>query len=171
MKEILLLRHAKSSWDDPYLEDYERPLAKRGREDAPRMGRYLQKIGFQPDYVVSSPANRAKQTSELVLEAAKCDKGIIRWDRELYFGNTKNYLKAIREAPEDTHRILLVGHNPLMENVASALASENGRNTLRMPTAALVCLESYADRWDHIVWGSCQIKWMMIPKVLKKILG
>ncbi len=170
MKEILLLRHAKSSWDDPALEDYERPLAKRGKKDAPRMGSYLRKAGYKPDYVISSPARRARETTELVLEAAKCDTGILRWERKLYFGNTQDYLQVIQEAPESTERILLVGHNPLMESVAGGLASGSERSSLRMPTAALVCLESYASRWNQVGWGSCQIKWMMIPKVLKEIL-
>lgn len=170
MKFILLLRHAKSSWDDPDLDDFDRPLAGRGLDDAPRVGQYLRQIGYKPDYIVSSPAERAKQTTELVTEAMKMDERIIQWDQDLYFESAAKYVQAIQNTPDKAETIMIVGHNPLMEATATALSGGTETTAFRMPTAALVCLESYAVRWSDINRGTCQVKWMMIPKVLKKIM-
>jgi phosphohistidine phosphatase len=169
MKQILLLRHAKSSWDNPDLKDFDRPLAKRGLEDAPRMGKFIRKSKYKPGMIFSSPAQRAKETTELVSEGAKIDEDSISWNEDLYFGSVRDYLSAIQAASDDDERIMLVGHNPLMENTAGVLAGAQQKIALRMPTAALVCLESFADTWEAIAPGTCQIKWMMIPKVLKKL--
>ncbi|MEO1023566.1 MAG: histidine phosphatase family protein [Bacteroidota bacterium] len=169
MKQILLLRHAKSSWDDPGLEDFNRPLAGRGLTDAPRMGKFIRKAGYKPDYIASSSATRAKQTTELVLEAAHVSHQMITWDNDLYFGSVNDYLNAIQQAPNQAETIMIVGHNPLMETVAGWLSGASERTAIRMPTAALVCLESFSVRWTDITPGTCQIKWMMIPKLLKEI--
>ena len=170
MKYILLLRHAKSSWNDPDLDDFDRPLAGRGLEDAPRMGKYLKKIGYRPEYIASSTALRARQTTQLCLEAMKRDESLVKWDDHLYFESVGSYLSAIQEAPENTERIMLVGHNPLMEATATLLSGGKDKTAFRMPTAGLVCLESYALRWEDINPATCQIKWMMIPKVLREII-
>jgi len=171
MKYILLLRHAKSSWDDPGLDDFDRPLAGRGLEDAPRMGKYLKKIGYRPQYIVSSTAERARQTTELCLEAMKRDESMVRWDNSLYFESVTKYIQAIHHAPENVESIMLVGHNPLIESTATLLSGGKDRTAFRVPTAGLVCLESYAVRWDDINPGTCQVKWMMIPKVLREIVS
>ncbi len=170
MKFILLLRHAKSSWDDPSLEDFDRPLSKRGLEDAPRMGKYLKKVGYRPEYVVSSTAERARQTTQLSIEGMKRDENIIKWDSGLYFESVNKYITAIHQAPSNTETIMLVGHNPLIEATATLLSGGRDRTAFRVPTAGLVCLESYAVRWDDINPGTCQVKWMMIPKVVRQLL-
>lgn len=169
MKQILLLRHAKSSWDNPDLKDFDRPLAERGLEDAPRMGKFVRKAKYKPGAIISSPAQRAKETSGLFCEGAKIDGDSISWNEDLYFGSVRDYLSAIQSASDDFERIMLVGHNPLMESTAGTLSGADQRTAIRMPTAALVCLESFADNWKSIAPGTCQIKWMMIPKVLKKL--
>jgi phosphohistidine phosphatase len=169
MKYILLLRHAKSSWDDPSLEDFDRPLSGRGLDDAPKMGKYLRKVGYRPEYIVSSTAKRAKQTTQLCLEGLKRDESLVKWEDGLYFETVSKYIQAIQEAPKNTETIMLVGHNPLIEATATLLSGGKDRMGFRIPTAGLVCLESYALSWDDINPGTCQIKWMMIPKVLKEI--
>lgn len=169
MKQILLMRHAKSSWEEGSLKDFDRPLAKRGQEDAPMMGKFIREIEHKPGIVISSPAQRAQETTRLVVESAKMDKDKISWSEELYFGSVKDYIAAIQAAPDKFDRILLVGHNPLMENTVGILSGAEYKTAVRMPTAALVCLESFAESWETITPGTCQIKWMMIPKVLKKI--
>ena len=169
MKQILLMRHAKSSWENPDLKDFDRPLAERGLNDAPEMGRYLRKIKFKPAYVISSPAQRARETTLLSMEAAKVGKEQVRWDENLYYGSVKDYVEAIQSASDEYERLMLVGHNPLMENTAGILTGAEHKTAVRMPTAALLCLESFADSWKAVSTGTCQIKWMMIPKVLKKL--
>ena len=170
MKTILLLRHAKSSWSDSSLSDFDRPLSGRGLNDAPSMGKYIRKIGYKPDYVVSSPAERARQTSLMCLEGMKQDESIITWDKGLYFDTVLNYIQAIKNTPADVDRMMIVGHNPLMESTADILSIGTSGSAFIIPTAGLICLESYALNWADIKPGTCQIKWMMIPKVLKSIL-
>ncbi len=169
MRQILLLRHAKSSWEDDMLDDFDRPLAKRGLRDAPVMGRFIRKSGHKPDQIFSSTAQRAKETSELALKGMKADDEIITWERDLYYGSESSYLEAIRSAKEGSERIMIVGHNPKIENTVGALIGSGGSANLRMPTAALVCLNTYATNWERVNWGSSQLAWMMIPKALKHI--
>lgn len=171
MKQILLMRHAKSSWEDSGLKDFDRPLANRGLHDAPMMGEFIRKAGVKPGMVISSTAERARQTTELSADTARLGEGKITWNEQLYYGGVNDYIKAIQGASDDSERIMLVGHNPLMETTAGILAGAETKVAVRMPTAALVCLQSFAESWNFITPGSCQIKWMMIPKVLKGILG
>lgn len=169
MKQILLLRHAKSSWVDSSLADFDRPLAGRGLKDASRVGKYLRSIGNKPEYVVSSPAQRAKETSQLCLKAMKMDEEIITWDQGLYFNSAMKYVEAIQNTHDDCATMMIVGHNPLMESTAAILSGDRDSAAFRVPTAGLICLESYAIHWKHIRPGNCHVKWMMIPKVLKKL--
>lgn len=166
MKQILLMRHAKSDWDHPGLKDYDRPLSKRGMNDAPVMGGYLQKIEHKPDLLISSPATRARQTTELVAKDAGLNEGQISWNKDMYYGGVTDYIQAIQGASEEVSRLMLVGHNPLMEHTVSLLAGSDQELLVRMPTAALVCLDVHALKWSAIKPGHCTFKWMMIPKVL-----
>ncbi|MEX2478963.1 MAG: histidine phosphatase family protein [Gracilimonas sp.] len=168
MKQILLMRHAKSSWEDPGQKDFDRPLAERGLNDAPMMGQFIWESKYKPSWVISSPAQRAKETTELSMRAAKVNEEQINWNEGLYFGSVSDYVAAIQSTPDEHERVLIVGHNPLMENTAGILAGGEQKTALRMPTSALICLETFADSWENITPGTCQIKWMMIPKILKK---
>lgn len=170
MKQILILRHAKSSWDDNSLADFDRPLAKRGLKDAPRMGKYLRKIKRKPDLIVSSSAQRTRETATLVANSMKVDEGIITWNKDLYYGSAMDYLKAIQNADSNVDRIMLVGHNPKVEQTVGALIGNVEAPNLRMPTAALACLSTYAINWDQIHWGTCQLEWLIIPKALKNVI-
>ncbi|HBQ61831.1 MAG TPA: histidine phosphatase family protein [Balneolaceae bacterium] len=169
MKQILLMRHAKSSWEDGSLKDYDRPLNERGQSDAPMMGAFIRQVGYKPGEVIASPAQRAKETTQLSMESAQVDPNLIRWDEDLYYGSMKDYIAAIQSTAKNVERVLLVGHNPLIENTAGILAGSEHKTAVRMPTAALVCLQSFAEKWEDITPGTCQIKWMMIPKVLKEL--
>jgi phosphohistidine phosphatase len=167
MKQILLLRHAKSSWDDPGLNDFDRPLAERGLNDAPLMGQFVNKAGYSPAVIYSSPAKRAEQTTKLFSDAAGIEVDNIQWNEDLYYGSMKDYIEQIQAASDDHERVMVVGHNPIMENTAGLLAGSEHKIAVRMPTAALVCLECFADTWEEVAPGTCQIKWMMIPKILR----
>ncbi len=167
MKQILLLRHAKSSHDNPRLKDYDRPLASRGEKDAPRMGKFLKETDYLPGAVISSPAQRAKDTTKLCLKAAGLDEDLITWNDDLYYGSPSDYLEAIQNSSDDYSRIMLVGHNPKMEELASTLC---GEANIQMPTAALICFEQPANKWEQIIRGMPTIKWMVIPKLIKHVL-
>src|SRR4029450_11617432 len=106
MKTLLVLRHAKSSWNDPALDDHERPLNKRGRRDAPRMGELVREYGLIPDIVISSDAVRARLTAEAVAEAARYT-GEIMLDQHLYMASPADILSLLRTGREK-HRTLVV---------------------------------------------------------------
>jgi len=171
MKTILLLRHAKSSWSDPSLADVDRPLAKRGRKDAPRMGAVLSAFDCVPDVILSSPARRARETAELTARAAGF-RGDIRWEESFYGGSAGDLMAALRRLPDDVQRPMLVGHNPTMEATAAALLGDGafaGGGVLRMPTAALVCLEIGIDRWVALQRGEATLRWFLIPRLVKAL--
>ncbi len=139
VKTLLLLRHAKSSWSDSSLDDHDRPLNKRGKRDAPRMARFIVDSGWVPDIIISSTAARARATALAVAEA--CDwSPKLSLQRDLYLASPSDYLAALEEVPPQAARVLMVGHNPGIEELADQLSGI----TVFMPTAALVVLESSA---------------------------
>src|SRR5256885_5402927 len=108
MKTLLLLRHAKSDWDDRGLRDFERPLAKRGLRDAPRMGKALKKQGNLPDLILCSPATRAKETMELFKEAAALDAPV-EFEQNIYEASSAELIKIVRHLPDEQNSVLMVG--------------------------------------------------------------
>ena len=145
MKTLLLLRHAKSSWEDGNLADFDRSLNARGRSDAPRMGRLLAHYELTPDLIVTSAARRAATTAELIALAAEY-AGDIQYTNELYLADPETFLDVARDTADGVARLMLVGHNPGIEELVSDLA---GREE-RMPTAALACFRLSIARWREL---------------------
>ena len=144
MKTLYLVRHAKSSWADPALSDRERPLNKRGRKAAPRVGRFLLDEGLVPDFVVSSPAERARQTVTLACEQMGIGRETLHWDRRIYGGGTRALIEVLRESPADARRVLIAGHNPGLEILLLELCDQRIEAPFDgklMPTAAVAHLE------------------------------
>ena len=145
MKTLLILRHGKSDWSHLGVPDDDRPLNKRGRRDAPRIGRLLLDEEMVPDLILTSPARRARETATLVAQACAFDGEIAVWD-ELYPGDPADHLAVLRRQ-DDTHRcILLVAHNPGLESLLDLLA---GRQR-RLPTAALAQVSLAIRRWSEL---------------------
>jgi phosphohistidine phosphatase len=144
MKTLLLLRHAKSSWKDENQPDRERPLNKRGQEDAPKMGALLRKQNLIPDLVLSSPAKRARSTAERVIDASGY-AGEVEYREELYSFDLEPYLKVLVGLADSIQCVMLVGHNPAMEELVERLTGEY----LPMPTAALAKIELPIERWSE----------------------
>ncbi|HXG68351.1 MAG TPA: histidine phosphatase family protein [Blastocatellia bacterium] len=161
MKTLLLLRHAKSSWDDSSLRDFDRPLAPRGERDAPRMGKALKKRGPLPDVVISSPAQRARQTVEAFVAAAKLEASP-QFDERIYEASSAELMKLVRGLPDSASCILLVGHNPGFEDLVSRLTGKSQR----MPTAALACIEFKVEKWEDVEDGEGKLAWLLTPKEL-----
>lgn len=145
MKTLLVLRHAKSSWKNATLADYERPLNKRGKRDAPRMGELIKQEGIVPDLIISSSAERALATAEAVALASGYESEI-QTTRQLYHGWPDNYIEAIRSVPDEYVCVMVVGHNPGMESLVEELIGE----WIRMPTAALVQIALEIDHWSDL---------------------
>lgn len=161
MKTLLLLRHAKSSWDEPGLRDFERPLAGRGKRDAPRMGEALRERGPLPDYVLSSPAQRARSTMKAFIKAAGVDI-TPQFEEGIYEASSAELMKIARRLPDTSACALMVGHNPGFEDMVSRLTG----SFERMPTAALACIEFDTERWEDMEDGQGKLAWLLTPKQL-----
>ena len=142
MKTLLVLRHAKSSWNDPALDDHERPLNKRGRRDAPRMGELVREYGLIPDVIISSDAVRARLTAEAVAEAARY-AGEILLDPHLYLACPADILSLLTAVRENAGTVMIVGHNPGLETLVEQLTGERQD----LPTAALAQIGLPIDQW------------------------
>lgn len=161
MKTLLLMRHAKSSWKDADLRDFERPLNERGRKSAPLMGRLMRRRKLQPELVVSSPAERARQTAALVVESAAI-KSPVRYDERIYEASAAQLLEVVSQSDEAAETVLFVGHNPGMEELIEALTGAQER----MPTAALACVTLDVEKWSKTRPGAGRLEWVVRPKEL-----
>jgi len=148
MKTLLLLRHAKSSWKDESLADHERPLNKRGKQDAPRVGEWLQSEGLQPDLILCSTAARARETIDLASEAADYHWEI-EYREDLYAFEPGAFLHALKSLPDHYDQVMLVGHNPAMEELVTGLTG----SYQSMSTAALAHVDLPIEHWSEISFG------------------
>jgi len=165
MKQLTLLRHAKSVQDPTYAVDRERPLAERGRGDAEVMGKFLAQADLVPDLIASSPAVRARQTAELLARTAGYETGI-RWDEAVYAAGPDVLLTVVRGLPDQVEHALMIGHNPGFEELAALLIGTECGVTL--PTAAAAHFEIDVDRWSEVCAGAGRLQWLITPKLLKK---
>jgi phosphohistidine phosphatase len=145
MKSLLVLRHAKSSWKHPELADHDRPLNKRGKRDAPLMGRLLKNKSLVPDKIISSTAIRARSTVEAVAKASGY-KGEIILNKSLYAAGPEAYLGVIHDLSDEYVRVLIVGHNPGLEELVELLTAE----IHLMPTCSLAHVKLRVDKWLDI---------------------
>jgi phosphohistidine phosphatase len=157
MKSILVLRHAKSSRKDPDLTDHDRPLNKRGKRDAPRMGRLLKKENLVPDIIISSTAMRARTTAEVVAKSSGY-KGDITFNRSLYAAGPQAYIDALHDLSDDHVRALVIGHNPGLEELVEMLTGE----IHLMPTCSLAYVKLRIGKWierDYKIKGHVAEIW------------
>lgn len=161
MKTLLLLRHAKSSWENADQKDFDRPLNNRGLKAAPAVGRFLRGQKEQPQLIISSPAERARQTTSLVREAAGLTADL-RYDERIYEASVERLMEVVSQIEDAREVVMLVGHNPGFEALLEQLTGE----TQRMPTAALACLELDVDKWSKVRENTGRLKWLVKPKEL-----
>ena len=146
MKTLLLVRHAKSSRDDPALPDKERPLNARGERDAPEMGGRLAKRNVKPDLILSSPASRALKTAEIIAEKLDYKIKDIVVDDRLYAVGADDLLDVILELDDTLERVMVFGHNPEMTELAHRLSSK----ITDMPTCAVAEFTFDAKSWSNV---------------------
>jgi phosphohistidine phosphatase len=172
VKQILLLRHAKSDWGNPGLADFDRPLSKRGVSDAPLIGEVLADFDCVPELILASPALRTRQTAEIVAKACGC-KGNIQWQENFYSGTSHHLFAALNHLPDTVRRVMLVGHNPTMEETAAELLCAGEEYaagfSVRMSTAGLMCLEADVVNWADLAPGDAVLRWFIVPKLIKAI--
>ncbi|HEX8368627.1 MAG TPA: histidine phosphatase family protein [Pyrinomonadaceae bacterium] len=166
MKTLFILRHAKSSWDNPDLADFERPLNERGLQAAPFVGKLMRERRLRVDLILSSPARRAGQTATLVKEAAEL-AAELRYDERIYEASPTSLLYLLAETEDEFDSVLLVGHNPGLEGLIKILSG----GILSMPTAALAEIELNVDFWSKIAAESGRLNFVVRPKDEMKLHG
>jgi phosphohistidine phosphatase len=159
MKKLYLLRHAKSSWDDPNLADFDRPINQRGIAAAHFMGELMAGNGQIPDEIVSSPATRAVQTATLLKESSGFDAAI-RLDERIYEASPHTLFQVISAFRETADSVLMIGHNPGFEGVIAYLTG----TMVPMPTAGLAVVEFDIEKWSEIEAGTGKLVEVIRPK-------
>ncbi len=145
MKTLTILRHAKSSWDEPGLVDFDRPLNGRGKRDAPEMGKRMKAAGIRPSLIISSPAKRAWSTAKLVAAEITYPKEFLQREPDLYHATTDRLFEVIARQDEGFNNLLLVGHNPGLTELSNKLVPGLTSN---LPTAGLVSVLIDTDTWE-----------------------
>jgi phosphohistidine phosphatase len=163
MKNLLVMRHSKSDWENSSLSDFDRPLNDRGLKSAPLMGKELLKRNKVPDLIISSPANRAKTTAILAAEACGYNDTII-YDQEFYFGSMDEIIKTIIKNGNHHQTMMIVGHNPTSESLIYRLL--RGQMHIQMPTAAIASILFDIDDWRELKAKTGDLEWLIIPKGL-----
>lgn len=164
MKTLYLLRHAKSSWDDLSLSDFERPLNPRGHRTAPFMGELMKRRKLRAEIIVSSPAERAKETAVLVKEAADMPAEIV-FDRRIYEASANRLRRVVADLKDKYYSAMLVGHNPGIEGFVYNLTGQ----AEPMPTAALAIIELQIDKWNELNDNCGRVLSVIRPKEEMKI--
>ena len=149
-KRLYLLRHAKSSWDDPKLDDHSRPLNERGKRDAPRMGRRLRQHSHLPDRIVSSSAVRAYTTARVIARELRYTVSAIVKSDELYLAEPATLLACSHATADTLGSLMLVGHNPGLTDFANTLCEVRIDN---LPTCGVYCVEFPVERWRDVAPG------------------
>ena len=165
MKSLFLIRHAKSSWKDTSLRDFDRPLNNRGKKDAPMMGQKLIDMGMPAPYLVSSPALRAKSTALAFAQAYNISPNNIAYRSELYESDAEDLLQLIRQTPAQTNSLMLFGHNPEFTTLGNRLGNLNIYN---IPTTGILALSFTVDDWSDLEFGDAHLKFFIYPKLFKK---
>ena len=147
MKTLYLVRHAKSSWDDPDLSDFDRPLNTRGEKDAPKMGQRLNAQGVIPDGIYSSPAVRALTTGKIIAEIVGYPVNSIHTDRNLYHADEDVLLITVRSIPDSFDHVMIVGHNPGLTEFANELIPSTIDN---IPTTGIVAIQLNSNSWKAV---------------------
>lgn len=169
VKRLLLMRHAKSSWDDPKLADHDRPLTSRGRKSAARIAKYMRNDGLEPSVVLCTSALRARQTLEL-LQPALSDATTIKIEPKLYGAGSKELITRIRRLSQAAPSVLIVGHNPAIQDLVLTLAAESPKSNVirkKFPTAALAVLDAPIDEWRQLEPGKAALVDFVTPKSLQ----
>ncbi|MGW2692280.1 SixA phosphatase family protein [Streptomyces sp. NPDC001296] len=167
LRRLVVLRHAKSAWPDG-VADHERPLAPRGRRDAPAAGRALAEADCLPDLALCSTAVRARQTW-LLASAQWGTPPPVRFDPRLYAADVSDLLEAVHETPPEVETLLLIGHNPELTDLVLALAGQGLDDTLervgtKFPTAAIAVLAAHGPSWEALAPGRAILTEMTVPR-------
>jgi len=160
------MRHGKAQWGGETLEDFDRPLKKRGHKASNFMGSLLAVHQEVPDIILSSSAVRAVETTKGFLKALGHIVPVV-YDETLYMTSVEHTMQLIRGLNEEDESVMLIGHNPTWENLIEHLVSDKGFN-LYLPTCGVVCLDADIDEWSELEARTASLKWFLVPKLFMK---
>lgn len=166
MKRLTLIRHAKSSWKDPECADFDRRLAKRGKNDALVMGRLLAERGEKPSLIISSPARRARATMERIVREMGIPENTIVWDGRLYHAEASRLFAVIRETENFLQHVMVCGHNPGLTDFCSVVANFVIDN---LPTCAVVSIDFTLADWRDLREASGVVRSFDYPKKIRPL--
>lgn len=161
MKTLCLIRHAKSSWENISLSDYERPLNKRGERDAPLLGKVLSKIISTPDIIYSSPAKRAITTAHIIAGKLSYDKTQIIENEKIYDSSISDIMKIIYTTPDKFNSIMMFGHNPTFTMLSNYLSDKSIDN---LPTCGFVQIDFKLEKWKELEGNTGKLVLYEYPK-------
>lgn len=147
MKKLFIVRHAKSSWDDPDLDDFDRPLNKRGKRNAPEIGKRLAVRGVSPDLIITSPAKRAAATARRIAEAIAYPKNKIIKDDSFYHGSIQDVIRVVQKLDDQINSLMIFGHNPGLTDLANYLS---GADIYNIPTCGVVEIDFDFNLWKML---------------------
>ena len=162
MKKLVLIRHAKSEWANVVVKDFDRSLNTRGFSDAPKMGLQLKSLTNKPDLVISSPAERAKLTAQLVLEQMDYDFDAVQWDEEVYEASARTLMNVINAIPDEYETVWMFGHNPGFSYLAEYLTAGEVGN---IPTCGVFAMEFELTSWAMISQNTGSKAFYIYPKL------
>ncbi|WP_066161484.1 SixA phosphatase family protein [Aliarcobacter skirrowii] len=163
MRELILIRHAKSDWSNPFLDDFERPLNKRGEKNAPFMAKILKKEIQKPDLIISSPSFRTKLTLEYFLKEFEY-KGEVIFEKSIYEAPFENLLKVIKNIDNKYKTIFLIGHNPGLNDLANFLLGSFEDN---IPTSGVLKIDFDTNSWKNISKDNSKLIFFKYPKMFE----
>jgi phosphohistidine phosphatase len=161
MRRLTVIRHAKSSWKYPDLDDADRPLNRRGRRDAPKMGKRLRARGFEPDLVLVSPALRTVRTLAAIASASDIDDACVRLCPDLFHASVRSLMELLSEVGSGIAHVVVVGHNPSCTQIVESLAQAGIAN---VPTCGVVSMELDLASWRDLSPGCASLDFFDYPK-------
>ena len=160
-RTLYLLRHAKSSWKDASLRDFDRPLKSRGRDAAKQIGKRLEPETPHPLLLICSPAVRTRETAEIVLKHANLKVDVV-FDLRIYEASLRDLLQVVADIPDDKQAAMMIGHNPGFEELVAFLSGEHRH----MATCALAKITLEVGSWKDVKAGEGRLEWFITPKEL-----
>ncbi len=169
MKTLMIMRHGDAGWNTGVASDLERPLSNRGKEEVSLIAQFLQTCAFVPELILSSPALRAQQTTEELIQLLG-KPPLLTFDQQLYGATVGILLERLSRLPEPYGQVLLVGHNPSLEELICFLCALHRTKALQLPPAGLVCLTCDLPSWAALEsHQQATLRWFVIPALLSKL--
>ena len=164
MKTLYIIRHGKSAWNEPGLNDSERPLLQKGISRTRQVAEHLVQAQAKPDLILSSHAVRAFETAKIIAHGVEYPEEKIIMSNKIYYSDAEGIFELFYDLSEDIHSLMLVGHNPTLTDMANEFLTQKIDN---LPTSGAVCVEFNTDSWESFFLSPSKVKFVLIPKQLK----